>query len=366
MKKDETAITNKPSGGGKQKNRRLRIAAAALAAVLLAVCILLAVNALVYPLRYLWVLFGKVSVPPRQEGELRVHFLDVGQGDCAVIEFPDGKTMIVDGGDETRASRQTVLRYIRALGIEKFDFLLLTHTDGDHAGGLDDVLALYGADTAFVPYCTRPSINDSYSDFTRALSESGSKAEISHLYTHVLSDTPENFYYLTFLSPLSPGLEGSFYDKANADGATAEDINDASAVFWLEYAGRSILFTGDITSRAEEFLLSAYTDLGAEAFGQTVSAPWGEKIRLAPELEDLDFLKVAHHGSAQSSSEEFLRMTAPEAAFVSAGTGNGYGHPSAETLSRLSAAGAEIFRTDESGTILLTIGKDGSYTVEYT
>ena len=137
-------------------------------------------------------------------------------------------------------------------------------------------------------------------------------------------------------------------------------------MFWLEYAGRSILFTGDITSRAEEFLLSAYTDLGAEAFGQTVSAPWGEKIRLAPELEDLDFLKVAHHGSAQSSSEEFLRMTAPEAAFVSAGTGNGYGHPSAEALSRLSAAGAEIFRTDESGTILLTIGKDGSYTVEYT
>lgn len=88
-------------------------------------------------------------------------------------------------------------------------------------------------------------------------------------------------------------------------------------------------------------------------------------MTLAPALDSLDFLKVAHHGSAYSTSAEFLELTSPEAAFISVGAGNAYGHPSQETAARLAEAGAEIYRTDELGSIMLTICADGTYTIDY-
>lgn len=360
------AAVREAAGGKKSKrSKKLRILALCLAGILLISLALVLIHFLYCPINYLWVKFSNPDIPARRAGELRVHFIDVGQGDAIVAELPDGKTMLIDGGDETHGAKSALLRYANALGIDEFDYVLLTHPDSDHAGGMDDVLRCFGAKKAFIPYSRNYAPGSSYDDFLGALADEGCATEISHTFGAELSESAEYFYYMMFLSPFGPGLAGSYYDIANAEGATDTDVNNASAVMWMEYAGRSILFTGDITSEAEEKLLTDYEVLGADCFRQVCETSWGEKVTLAPALDSLDFLKVAHHGSAYSTSADFLELTSPETAFISVGAGNAYGHPSQETAARLAEAGAEIYRTDELGSVMLTICADGTYTIDY-
>ena len=113
----------------------------------------------------------RISV--RREGELRIHFLDVGQGDCSIIEFPDGRTMIIDGGNGREENTSRILRYANALKIDRFDFLLLTHADSDHCGGLEQVLDVKGAGRVYMPDIRDPSVNDRYAAFYAVLAENG-------------------------------------------------------------------------------------------------------------------------------------------------------------------------------------------------
>ena len=107
-----------------------------------------------------WKYYVKLpEVAARKEGELKIHFLDVGQGDCTVLEFPDGRSMIIDGGDGTFDNTAAILRYLNALKIKKPDFMLLTHSDSDHCGGLDEVLEVKGAGVVYAPLIEKPAIN---------------------------------------------------------------------------------------------------------------------------------------------------------------------------------------------------------------
>ena len=365
MKEKEAAVRAAVAGKDKKKHRLRRAAIISAAAVFVIALALALVHFCYWPLQYLWVKFSNPDVAAAKAGELRVHFVDVGQGDAVIIELPDGKSMLIDGGNESYASKSALLRYANALGVCTFDYLLLTHPDEDHAGGLDEALKCFGAEKAFIPYILNYAADSSYADFLDAAADTGCETEISRTFLTVLSEDKDDFYYMMFLSPFEAGVPGSFYDEANAENATDTDVNNASAVMWMEYAGRSILFTGDITSEAEEKLLSDYEVLGADCFKQVCETSWGEKVTLAPALDSLDFLKVAHHGSAYSTSADFLELTSPEAAFISVGAGNAYGHPSQETAARLAEAGAEIYRTDELGSIMLTICADGAYTIDY-
>lgn len=344
--------------------RKIRIAAICMACVAVLAIALALIHIYYCPLGYLWVKFSNPELAEREEGDLRVHFVDVGQGDGMIVELPDGAVMLIDGGNENFDSRSALLRYANALGVKKFDYILLTHPDSDHAGGLDDAVRCFGAEKAFIPYSTNYEPDSSFADFLSALEEKGCETAVSHTYLSVLPEQKEYFYYMMFLSPLQAGIEGSYYDIANADDATDSDENNASAVLWLEYAGRSVLFTGDIGKEAEEKLIDDYAAVGGELFTVKAETAWGESVTLSPVLDELDFLKVAHHGSSSSSSESFLSLVQPEAAFISAGTDNSYGHPSVQTLERLHAAGADIYRTDESGSIVLTISRDGTYQIE--
>lgn len=364
MKEKEAAVRTAVAGGKKKRSKKLRVLALCAAGIFAAALVLVLLHFYYCPLNYLWTKFSNPDIPPRQAGELRVHFIDVGQGDAIVAELPDGKSMIVDAGGEVYASRSSLLRYVNALGIKKFDYLILSHPDEDHAGGMDDVLACYGAEKAFIPYIVSFGADSSYADFLDRLSREGCDTEISNTYDAVLSEQADAFYYFMILSPFESGVEGSYYDAANQDGATDTDVNNASAVVWLEYAGRSVLLTGDIGEEVEEKLVSDYEMLGTSLFEREYLTSWGERVTLAPALEGLDFLKVSHHGSASSSSSAFLRLTSPEAAFVSVGAGNSYGHPAQETVGRLNEVGARIYRTDESGSIVLTIRSDGTYNIQ--
>lgn len=292
---------------------------------------------------------GLPDVEKRKEGELRVHFLDVGQGDCTLIEFPDGKTMLIDGGDGRTDTAKTVLRYLNALKIERLDFLLLTHSDSDHCGSLDEVLKYKKVGTVYAPAIDNYAINPEYASFYAALQKYSGEVVCSKRYLTVSSDDGRYPYTLVFLSPYGPDTPGSQYEAVNDGDYTDEDLNDTSAVVWLDYFGTSALFTGDATQRVEETLKWDYLLGFFDGYGV--------------KLDSTELLKTAHHGSRYSTSEEFVRLLNVETAVVSCGTDNPYGHPSEEALANLTAVGAEIYRTDRQGTVIATAYPDGTYAV---
>lgn len=267
----------------------------------------------------------------RQAGEMRVHFLDVGQGDCELIELPDGKIMLIDGGaDDESATR--IIRYLNALKIETIDYLLITHADSDHCGGLQKVVKYKEVKRAFLPL-TNATENEAYAAAHAELMAKGCQWEYAARSVD-LSVEGEISYTLRFLYPYTLQTE--------QDVST----NENSAVVWLDFLGASVLFTGDAPMETEEKLMRDHR-LGL----------LDESVKLA----ETELLKVAHHGSADSTSLSFLQYLGVKQAVISCGADNAYGHPTLEVLSALSAQRAEIYRTDECGNLVWTVSKTGDY-----
>ncbi len=343
----------------KKKKRLIIVISAAFCAFIVLIALLI-INAYVFPFKYLSVLVSNPNVEKRANGELVVHFIDVGQGDATIIEFPDGKTMLIDSGGEDCTY---LLRYIRALKIKTFDYLMLTHPDTDHCGGLDDVLSLYGANEIFMPYCPNEKINDAYFRFTskvKQAAKNGTKVKISQTFSAIYPEDNENFYYAMILSPLSHEFEGSFYQKLDDDKVTDGEVNDISAVLYLEYAGTRFLFTGDISENVENDICYRYDVLGSEAYSLPVYVN-GKKRTLVPNLQNIDVLKVSHHGSSSSTTQKFVELTAPDVALIGVGIDNLYGHPSPSVIGRLISCNPDckIYRTDEQGSIVIRVNENG-------
>jgi len=279
-------------------------------------------------------LLPPVSVRAREAGELRVHFLDVGQGDCTVVEFPSGKALVVDSGDGSFSSRTNVLRYLKGLSLTDIS-MLATHADGDHTGGFESLLRVYEVETVYLPLVSEES--ESYRNFQSTVEKSGAATQTITRYG-VIAD--ESGAYAVCISPLSTESDG--------------DANDTSTVLFLHYGGVNILLAGDISEAREKKLRNEYSLL------EGIFDKGEYRVR----LEDTDILKVSHHGSADSCSREWLELLSPKTAVVSCGKGNEYAHPSAEAMERLNDSGAELYRTDELGNIVVCV-KDGGYTVEY-
>jgi competence protein ComEC len=242
---------------------------------------------------------------------LKTTFLDVGQGDSAVIELPDRRVMVVDTGK----NGFQLANFLKYRGVEKIDILALSHGHPDHAGGLVYLLNNFRVseiwDNSFITY------GDAVPDATR----------IKHVERgdYIRTDS----YMITVLHPYR-----GFYTSRSGNDAE----NDQSSVIKLEGGGVSILFTGDISNEAEEDI----SHLG----GHLKST----------------LLKVPHHGSRKSLSETFLHHVGPQIAIISAGRNNMFGHPHADTLARL--ARAAVFRTDEDGAVCVTETADGDIMVK--
>ena len=339
-----------------QKRRfPLRAALLALAALVLAAVALF--DAFVFPLHYL--LRPLPALAARGEGELCVHFIDVGQGDATLLCLPDGKFMLIDGGDGSAEASGALVSALRAAGVKRLDYVLLTHADADHSGGLREAVRLFGADTVFMPPAERAAAGTPFGDFYEAAVQAGAEVCLSQMYEAVYpADAGEDFYYLLFLAPLPPSSENSAY--------RGEDDNESSAVVWLEYAGRSLLFTGDAGEETEAALADLFSVLGPEALAYPAETSGGT-VWLAPDLASLDFLKAGHHGSAGSTGEALLAAARPEAVFFSAGAGNAYRHPAHSVAARIREHGsAAMYRTDELGTVTLTVRRGGGYEVTWT
>lgn len=308
-----------------------RIVAAAALLLVLAFCVV----ACIIPPDTWKYRVGLPKIDKRAQGEMRVHFVDVGQGDATIIQLPDGKVMLIDGGDNEDAHTTALLRYLRALKVEAIDYLVATHADADHCGGLTEVVRMFDVKRAFLPM-VNVTENTAYATFYAQLMKEGCD------YTYAargvsLSTQGEYAYTLEFIYPYTLDTE-----KENES-----DDNAASAVLWLDYQGASVLFTGDAPKSVEEKLM---LDDALDAI-------------VGVELSDTELLKVSHHGSKDATSKAFLEYLGVEYAVISCGEDNMYGHPSPDVCENLTSVQAKTYRTDLQGTIMLSVVSDGTFTV---
>ena len=317
-----------------------------------------------------------------------VHFIDVGQGDCIFIELPNSKTCIIDGGSSVYSSE--VVKYIQNLGYSKIDLMVATHSDADHVGGLSAVLSNFEVKRILRPFVlSRGSLletpdelesvyeydrdiiidsDESYSAFINLVYKETYDGELSEI--EVISNLtrfPE-FANLDenvdvgfeIISPVA--LEEEYLGDASlrtrgyksAYSTDSDRINTGSAVILYtisnNFGSRRFLFTADATKTTENEILNRCA----------------ENELLRERLQDVDCLKVAHHGSKNSTTAEFLDLVRPHSAVISVGIDNDYGHPDSGTIDRLRnyVASENLFRTDMSGSVKLRFGDDGNLWVE--
>jgi beta-lactamase superfamily II metal-dependent hydrolase len=245
--------------------------------------------------------------------EISIAFIDVGQGDAILIRDGSGYDILVDGG--CKSAGEELIDYILAAGVDDLEVILATHADSDHIGGLIKVLESDEIPVEGVYYNGYPGDTLTWQEFTAAVTADGLLL--------IPLQFPQNHNWGEFeVQVLNPPV--SLIDP---------EQNEASVVLIIGYAQMSVLLTADIDSGVEQLLPGRTSTLKA------------------------DILKVAHHGSKYSSSTTFLEQVQPTEAIISVGL-NPYGHPAPETLARLSAVGAHIWRTDALGTVHLT--SDGS------
>ena len=279
---------------------------------LLLLCLLLSSCSLLDPIATV----PRNDYPTTQADSLSVHYIDVGQADCALLECA-GQYMIIDGGNVDDSD--LVVTYLQDQGVEQLHTVICTHAHEDHVGGLAAVLAVYPTEQILSP--TRTYSSACFDDFLYYADQQDIAITIP--------DPGDSFYLgnaeVTVLGPV----------KSYADP------NNTSIVVKVEFGDTSFLFTGDMEKDAETDMLD---------YGMDVSA---------------DVLKVGHHGSSTSTGYRFLYEVDPEYAVISVGKDNTYGHPHRETVAILADAGVPMLRTDELGTILaVTDGSEITFTWE--
>jgi len=290
--------------------------------------------------------------PPKPSGELQVHVLDVGpiEGDSILIISPAGKSVLIDAGDAGKG--KVVLDALKRYKVERLDYFIATHPHPDHIGGADEVLngikvanvidngvdlstpapvvaAKPAKGKAAPPPPPKKSktktINDFFDEYAAALKQNGAQYEKAQ--TGKKYDLGGGAI-LTVLGPSEP-----FFNKDQMKGG-GNDTNANSIVLRLDYGDFSMLFMGDAESQTEERMLSKDLDLKAKV------------------------IKIGHHGSKYATSENFMKRVQPEAAIISDGAWNRYGHPAQSVLDRLKAANVKAWRTDLQGEItIITKGK---------
>lgn len=249
------------------------------------------------------------------DGQLEVHFIDVGQGDAILIRTPR-QNILIDGGERGSAA----VGYLKSRGVDYLDLVIGTHPHSDHIGGLIDVLHEIEVKEVLDPGVVHTT--KTFEDYLMLIDEK--EIEFTEGRAGLRYDLGGGAA-MHILHPTNP---------------SSSRLNDASITARVDFGAISFLFTGDIERAAEKQILESGFNPGAV------------------------ILKVSHHGSRDSTSGDFLQAVSPQAAVIMCGSGNKYGHPHRETLERLASAGVKLYRTDEQGTVV--ISTDGeSYSVQH-
>lgn len=246
-------------------------------------------------------------------GTLYVIFLDVGQADCIFVRLPDGKTALIDAGNNDDEIK--IISFLKHHNIQKIDYLFGTHPHEDHIGSLDSIIYNFEIGKIFMPKVT--TTTKTFKDVLEAISKKNLKITVAKAGMEI---APAKDVKMEILAPNSQSYE---------------DLNNYSIVLKITYKNTSFLLTGDAESLSEREMLSKKFNLKA------------------------DVLKVAHHGSSSSTSLEFLKAVSPKYAVISYGKGNDYGHPHKETISKLIKMKIKILTTAEYGDIIFK--SDGEF-----
>ena len=249
------------------------------------------------------------TVEPVSGGEVQFHFIDVGQGDAALIRTEKGD-ILIDAG--TNSSEDELKAYLDSMGVKDLEYAVFTHPHEDHIGGADMVLNTYNVKRVILPDATATT-----KTFERMMDAiEAEKCE-------VIESAPDYEFYVgelrcTILAPISTSYT---------------ETNNYSVVLRADYGETSVLFTGDAEVDSEAEMLERYRFKG---------------------MLDCDLLKSGHHGSDTSSSQEFLDAVTPAYAVISVGEGNTYDHPKQVTLAKYDAMNIQYWRTDKEGSIVFT------------
>lgn len=237
---------------------------------------------------------------------LEVHFIDVGQGDATLIRQGE-HAMLIDAGDNSKGT--AVQAYLQMQNIEKLDYVIGTHPDSDHIGGLDVILYKFEWDTVMMPDVDKDT--RTYEDVIKVIQDKNRQVTVpkaGETYSLGMAE-------FTIVCP-----------QKNDYG---DNSNNYSIGLRLEFGENHFLFTGDAEEEAEQDMLASGMDLSADVF------------------------KAAHHGSDTANTEDFLETVDPDAVVISCGVENSYGHPRAAVMNQLRQMGVEVYRTDEQGTIVV-------------
>ena len=300
--------------------------------LLLLFCLLgnLSENGRTFPEKFwkyrLGILLGVILLLARYPAHnLQITFLDVGQGDGICMELPDGRVYLMDGGssDVSKVGNYRLVPFLKAKGIRKIDAVFLSHGDADHINGIAELLEekQMSIDCICLPAGAELEEFAEITDLAKARNIS--------VRTIQAGDFWEN--------------NGTKFWCLNPADVT-ESGNAASVVLYMEYQNFSMLLTGDLEGEGEK----------------SVAA-----LLRSNAITGISVLKVAHHGSKNSTKEEFLRQCSPAVAVISCGEHNTYGHPHKETLERLNDMGTAIYRTDCSGAVQITVSGSRMKVTEY-
>ncbi len=244
----------------------------------------------------------------KDEKELRVHFIDVGQGDSILVQY-DGKNALIDAG--ISSEMQTVNEYLYNNSVEKIDVLITSHPDADHIGGMSGIIDRYDIGEIYMPPISEDLVptTKAYINMLTSISKKGLQITLKEAGDKI------PFGSLEFLC-VAP--EGEF-----------ASLNNSSLGLKLVHGEKSFLFTGDMEKASEKATLQKGYDISATV------------------------LKIGHHGSSSSSTKAFLDAVSPEYAVISVGDGNRYNHPNESTLEALKERGIKIYRTDWDGNVVV-------------
>ncbi|MED9967624.1 MAG: DNA internalization-related competence protein ComEC/Rec2 [Blautia sp.] len=264
----------------------------------------------------------------RPEADFRITCLDIGQGDAIVVETPSGQNFLIDGGSSNKKGicQYQILPYLKSRGISRIDAVFISHTDGDHISGIQEFLEFQslGAVSVKIRKLILPKWTTPPKEW-KQLADAAESAGVQVL-------TAKN-------GDVFRGKDTVFQVISPWEGAGGENVNEEGMVMQVSCGEFKGLFTGDIGVETEEKLLE--TDA----------------------LEDVDYLKVGHHGSGYSTGERFLQKILPEIAVISVSESNTYGHPSPEVIRRLEEMGAKVYCTKDYGAVTVSVGNEQGCTV---
>lgn len=277
------------------------------------------------------ILLGAVMLTWRFRPELQVTFLDVGQGDCIFLETEAGTSYLTDGGSSSvsKVGKYRMIPFLKYQGASRIKAVFVSHADSDHCNGIAELLEQAELEGIRVENLVLPDLADE-------CRSSG--------YEELLGLAQQNGIAIQYLHEGQQFQDGELLFRClhPSKGYRAEDLNETSMVLFVTYREFSMLLTGDVQGAGEEHLtqeLKVWKESGVTDHAET----------------ELTILKVAHHGSKNSTTEEFLEAANPKLAIISCGEGNRYGHPHEETLERLEKADIPWLCTKDYGAIAVTV-----------